>query len=564
MSLVRAAAVALALAWAACVPAAAADGPGCHSGWPVVAHHAGGRAATGVGALPIACATETGYAASESTLAVTNTGAIIYSPAHTENSLARSSDGGASWNLTYPPRIQYTSLWNTVDPYVTVDRRTGRVFWVRATGDLRTAPVVVDESPLGNQAPTAIAYAHGFQVYSSPDDGVTWTTADYQHENMGDWEKIFVGPPAAGGPQPTGYPDVVYVCGNAPFEVSGPGRDCYRSLDGGKTFALASYVFPSASAPNDVCPALAGNVGVVGSDGTVYEPQTCENGSWVAVSHDEGGTYEWLPVTGGPPVSGLTTGYQLAIDGADNLYAAWALPDRVELAISRDRGKTWSTPAAVSLPGLAKVAMPALTAGPAGNVALAYYGSTDSAASKLTAYVTQTRDALDADPLFYTGAMNDPAQPIFENFGFNASPRADYVGGAYDSRGQYRAGMVKQLGAPDADGNIATTGYVGRLAFPSPVPGLAPGCVDRRKFSFRVHQPRGGRVVAVAVYVNGRRVKRVRGRRVTHVVVGRLPRGVFTVRIVATTDGGSRTVSVRRYRGCRKGRPHTHVQHPRG
>jgi hypothetical protein len=88
--------------------------------------------------------------------------------------------------------------------------------------------------------------------------------------------------------------------------------------------------------------------------------------------------------------------------------------------------------------------------------------------------------------------------------------------------------------------------------------------VDRRKFSFRVHQPRGGRVVAVAVYVNGRRVKRVRGRRVTHVVVGRLPRGVFTVRIVATTDGGSRTVSVRRYRGCRKGRPHTHVQHPRG
>jgi hypothetical protein len=39
---------------------------------------------------------------------------------------------------------------------------------------------------------------------------------------------------------------------------------------------------------------------------------------------------------------------------------------------------------------------------------------------------------------------------------------------------------------------------------------------------------------------------------------------VFTVRIVATTDRGSRTVSVRRYRGCRKGRPHTHVQHPRG
>ena len=252
-------------------------GPGATRACPSWRHHAGGGAASlpAQAALPSVCVTETGYATSETSIAATNTGALFFSPAHTENSLARSVDSGGSWQLTYPPKMQYTSLWNTVDPKVTVDRRTGRVFWLRATGDLRTAPVLVDESPFGSQAATAIAYAHGFQVYGSPDDGHTWTTADYQHENTGDWEKIFVGPPAGDGAKPSGYPDVVYVCANAPFEVSGPGRDCYKSLDGGVTFTLAGYVFPSASSPSDFCPALAGNTGVVDSAGRTYQPQSC-------------------------------------------------------------------------------------------------------------------------------------------------------------------------------------------------------------------------------------------------------------------------------------------------
>jgi len=94
-------------------------------------------------------------------------------------------------------------------------------------------------------------------------------------------------------------------------------------------------------------------------------------------------------------------------------------------------------------------------------------------------------------------------------------------------------------------------------------PKSAP-CVDRRKFSFRIHQPRRGRVVSVVAYVNGKRVKRVRGRRVTSVTLKRLPQGAFTVRIVATTSRGSRTVSTRRYRGCKKSKPRTRVHDPRG
>jgi alpha-glucosidase (family GH31 glycosyl hydrolase) len=88
------------------------------------------------------------------------------------------------------------------------------------------------------------------------------------------------------------------------------------------------------------------------------------------------------------------------------------------------------------------------------------------------------------------------------------------------------------------------------------------GCVDRRKFSFRIHQPRRGRIVRVVAYVDGRRVKAKRGRRVTRFTLRRLPKGRFTVRIVALSSRGQRTVSVRRYRGCKKGKPHTRVVRP--
>jgi hypothetical protein len=58
------------------------------------------------------------------------------------------------------------------------------------------------------------------------------------------------------------------------------------------------------------------------------------------------------------------------------------------------------------------------------------------------------------------------------------------------------------------------------------------------------------------VYVNGHRVKRVHGRRITRITLKRLPQGIFKVKIVSVSSRGSRIVSVRTYRGCRKGRPH--------
>jgi hypothetical protein len=437
---------------------------GCHADWPVLVHYSDGTPARA--RPPVPCGVATGYASSESTIAVTNKGTIFYSPANSENSLARSVDGGATWTLDYPPKEQYTSLWNTVDPAVVVDRRTGRLLWVHTTftTDVRP-PIEVPLSPIGWLAPTAIANAHGFQVYSSPDGGASWKTADYQHEFTADWEKIFVGPPAAGAPQPAGYPDVVYVCANAPLEISGPGRACYRSRDGGVTFSFASYVFPSASAPAAICPALAADTGVVAADGTTYQPQSCSNGSYVVVSHDEGATYSWLPLTGAPAANSLGSVVQLAIDNAGDLYALWEANGQLELAISRDGARSWSAPLAVAAPGVGNVTLPALAAGPRGYVGVVYYATATAGAQQLSAYITETRDALDARPLFYSAAVNDPAHPIFTNYGYETTPRADFVGATYDAGGVLWAGVVKQLGAPDAEGRVTTTGYVGRLAF---------------------------------------------------------------------------------------------------
>jgi opacity protein-like surface antigen len=91
----------------------------------------------------------------------------------------------------------------------------------------------------------------------------------------------------------------------------------------------------------------------------------------------------------------------------------------------------------------------------------------------------------------------------------------------------------------------------------------APSCIDRRKFTFRIHQPLRGRITSVTIYVNGKRTRTVKATRVTRVTVSKLPRKTFKVRIVARSNSGRRTISTRTYRGCKKSAPHTVVHGPR-
>ncbi|HEX8067471.1 MAG TPA: neutral/alkaline non-lysosomal ceramidase N-terminal domain-containing protein [Thermoleophilaceae bacterium] len=118
---------------------------------------------------------------------------------------------------------------------------------------------------------------------------------------------------------------------------------------------------------------------------------------------------------------------------------------------------------------------------------------------------------------------------------------------------------------PGASGSGGPSGSVGGGSNPLGLPSTSR-CVDRRRFSFKLHQPPRRRIVAVNVYVNGKRKLHRRGKRITRVTLKKLPASTRTyrVRIVAITNLGDRIVSQRRYRGCRKGRVKTHTHRGRG
>src|SRR3954449_2624937 len=76
-------------------------------------------------------------------------------------------------------------------------------------------------------------------------------------------------------------------------------------------------------------------------------------------------------------------------------------------------------------------------------------------------------------------------------------------------------------------------------------------CRSRRDFSIRLRRPRHGRIRTARVYVNGKQVRVLRGRRLrSRVDLRGLPLGRYTIRVVVTTTRGRRIVSIRRYRAC--------------
>lgn len=81
-------------------------------------------------------------------------------------------------------------------------------------------------------------------------------------------------------------------------------------------------------------------------------------------------------------------------------------------------------------------------------------------------------------------------------------------------------------------------------------------CLRPSRIGFKLHRIRGTRIVRVEAEVNRRRVLRRSGKDIARVVLSGLPRdGKMTVRIVATHSGGSKVVSTRTWRGCKKGKP---------
>jgi len=470
---------AAAVAVVALAPSGIASAPGhasgdrlCAPSRATVAHRPGGRIVPQRTPARVPCASRTGFYTGETGIAVTGDGTVWFSAANWEHALVRSKDNGHSWEAltpggpqampgcyvaTSPMTCQDTESAknNTVaDAYLYADPATSKVFWSKT---------------------------YGFAVCSSlsmtPDNGRSWQSTTSFGCPGGDYEKIAAGPPPPGGDQPVGYPDVVYGCTNgpAPWFVVGPGRVCYKSLDGGASFtSTGAPVTPSPLAPG--CLQFQ-EAQVVARDGTLYVPLSCvDNPTGVRVrvarSTDEGMTWSYSAVpTGevGSKAGAIGGGVSMAVDRAGAVYVVWrGNDDRAYLAVSKDKGATWRGPMMVSMPGVTTALgpVPQVAAREPGHIAIGYYGYTKDAA-RISGYLTESFDAAAASPLFHSAALNDPRHPLYFPTAGGSLPRNDYLGVAIGPDGTPWVGLVALTSAkPDAEGFIPSTGFAGRLTTP--------------------------------------------------------------------------------------------------
>jgi hypothetical protein len=88
------------------------------------------------------------------------------------------------------------------------------------------------------------------------------------------------------------------------------------------------------------------------------------------------------------------------------------------------------------------------------------------------------------------------------------------------------------------------------------------GCIDKRKLDLHAHHPHKGHITRIDVFVNGKRKRRLTGKRARRgdiVLSGLRPkRGRFKVTVVVHLSDGSLRVSTRTYHGCTKTAPHGH------
>lgn len=337
---------------------------------------------------------QTGAHALEPTLGVDSKGRLFYMagmagdqwplfPSHT----LRTSDNGKTWDDVTPdvPHDHPT----TEDPYLYVDEETDRVF----SSDFMLPC-------------TAISH--------SDDAGATWASTVAACDLM-DHQTIFAGPPVTS--ETVGYPNIVYYCA-ADYTIGGMGVSCLKSIDGGLVFVRSGLpAFSGIEAQSQQCGWGSGH-GVVGPLGTVFVPAGVCGEPMLAISKNEGATWERVRVAGMMMGNDGRRDHDaaVAVDSKNNLYYSWTGADlKPYLAVSTDGGTTWSTPVMIAPPGVKIATLIALDVSSPGNLAISFVGSETRDAFGLGEYsgfVMKTTEALSEDPLFYASRINPANDPI--------------------------------------------------------------------------------------------------------------------------------------------------------
>ena len=534
------------------------------AGGRAVAYRSGGRVVNTpevVAAAPQARLWRTGFGSWEPSLGVNRGGTVFFSARNTnaDPGVAISDDGGRTWRRSKPP--EHTS---SLDPYIWVDEATGAIF-------------ASDIDPAIPCTP----------VSRSDDEGKTWRYS--RACGVTDHQNHFGGPPPAGAEKPTGYPNVLYFCAISGGTLSDTSTftGCLKSLDGGTTWQITGDpAYPPKEGPDTAgrfCNGATGH-GIVDNRGTVYLPRGWCGPASIAISTDEGATWTRRQVSD-KPVPDFSHETGVATDTAGNVYYVFVAKDRrAYLTISRDRGNTWSDERDITPPGVGYVSAFAahIDAGSPGRIAYVFMGTADAKPgdnSVWGAYMGQSHDALSADPLFYAAPANDPKTNTLWR-GACDDLRCGNIGDFLDVEigpdGSAWTALVDSC--PNAKDECITDltidtprgeGVVGQLVGGAPLVGTAaeqrpgvvlPGagatargrsCRSRRSFRIRLREPERGRLVVARVYVNGKRVRVVRGKRLRAPVNLRgLPKGRYRVRVVAITSTGKRITRTRRYRTC--------------
>ena len=383
-------------------PAVAAKGGKPDSGGRAIVHKAGAKKVKSKALArkaPVYKTFRLNHGAGEPTIAVNKKGTAFFPAAEialrNTVDVMRSKDGGRTWQNKSPQVGGQNSHPTTLDPYVWIDEDTSRIYTI----DLTVACSILSWTD---------------------NEGESWTTNPLAcGVPVNDHQTLFGGPAAT---SPTvGYENLLYYCWN-----NVASSYCSKSIDGGITFtATGEPAYQGASQGQGFCGGLHGH-GVVSNTGVVMLPREYCNQAYLAISKDEGRTWNQVKVAKMRTSGGSDT--SVAVDSVGNIYYLFVGGDDglPYLVVSKNNGKSWTKPKMVGPPGLREANLPTIDAGGKGKIAIAYMGSEnvkikregdqesrDYAAATWNGYMTTSTTAHKKSPIFFTGTINSKKDPIY-------------------------------------------------------------------------------------------------------------------------------------------------------
>lgn len=340
-------------------------------------------------------------------------------PVYRSDDRARTWEEVSPWDPDDPGRHEHLV---TNDPYLHVDGSTGRVF----SADFWGTPTL-----------------QCFYVSWTDDDGTTWDSSIPC--GLGDHQNLFTGPPVTSAT--AGYPNVVYLCSQGGgVIVVGAATACLKSLDGGATWKpTGPPAFTDDPRQEEGffgirghCGGLTGH-GITDDRGTIYLPRGWCLRPMLAVSADEGASWERMEIPG-PRLGEDACGFHeheaaVGVDGDGNAYYLWVADDGLPYLSRYDveAGEWLERPLMVAAPDITMASLPTLAVSPEGGVAIGYVGTKDVsflrpsqedcgetatagapgyADAEWHAYIAVSRTPDGTSSVFYTATVNEPGDPV--------------------------------------------------------------------------------------------------------------------------------------------------------